>query len=481
MLSTVNLFRPHFLPQDLESLHTGPSVNQPIPLYKGKIELVQDTRTFAGTGTLQLKWLPKPTIVFNWRGTPSRDAVKLLSKPILDLSDLNAFKAIALPSRGDIQLRLSDVTQIITAVITEKLIFYDKLNKKPLSVAGEVEDMEVLPDDPISALVFRVPNFHEFVYPGWRTSVSKPGSLPIPDFRVILNAEGWQVTIDDLVRHERDLLTSNATVAGFALTHIGKLERTDNRPFRAGDAEDMLQCLTDFLSFCRGFFVSPTLVVAFDSTGLRRWEKWQFANSDGWIRVYSWAKLHPVDCLLSVFPGFLRRYQSSVWREPMILGINWYIVSNKCGGGINGSIIHNQAAFELLARTLFVEDLNSISERDFKPGRLPADRKIRELLSYCKIPIDIPLSLTGLCKLANDLSWKDGPEALAKIRNALTHAEPKKRAQVLDKTLARREAWWLGLWYLELALLHLCNYHGTYSNRLADYGVLHSVPWDEDV
>jgi hypothetical protein len=42
------------------------------------------------------------------------------------------------------------------------------------------------------------------------------------------------------------------------------------------------------------------------------------------------------------------------------------------------------------------------------------------------------------------------------------------------------DAWRLGMWYLELAILRLCNYEGTYANRLADehwVGEVEDVPW----
>ena len=38
------------------------------------------------------------------------------------------------------------------------------------------------------------------------------------------------------------------------------------------------------------------------------------------------------------------------------------------------------------------------------------------------------------------------------------------------------------MWYLELAILRICNYEGTYANRLADehwVGQVEEVPWSK--
>jgi hypothetical protein len=42
------------------------------------------------------------------------------------------------------------------------------------------------------------------------------------------------------------------------------------------------------------------------------------------------------------------------------------------------------------------------------------------------------------------------------------------------------QAWQLGAWYCELAVLHLCGFTGLYRNRLSDNvdpGAVEPVPW----
>ena len=71
------------------------------------------------------------------------------------------------------------------------------------------------------------------------------------------------------------------------------------------------------------------------------------------------------------------------------------------------------------------------------------------------------------------------PHALTEIRNTLVHPEHKKRGQFRK---AYFEAWNLGLWYLEMSILAVCKYQGTYGNRLKSgryIGQVEEVPWNK--
>jgi hypothetical protein len=151
-----------------------------------------------------------------------------------------------------------------------------------------------------------------------------------------------------------------------------------------------------------------------------------------------------------------------------------------CAGGVEGGTILAQAAFELLAWTLLVEDQRVLSEDGYQ--KLPASDKLRLLLSSCGIPPTIPSSMCALAKAAGAHTWVDGPQAITEVRNALVHASPKKRKKVFGGDAdARCDAWWLGLWWLELVLLRLFDYQGKYSNRLIRDGwkgeEVEPVPW----
>ena len=121
-----------------------------------------------------------------------------------------------------------------------------------------------------------------------------------------------------------------------------------------------------------------------------------------------------------------------------------------------------------------------MSRRKFK--ELHADGQLRKLLGSCCIPVHIPSSLDKLAQFAAAQGWRDGPQALAKIRNAFVHPKPKHRKAILQETVGiRRQAWKLGLWYTELVLLWLFGYAGEYSNRLSKArfkgAEVEPVPW----
>ncbi|MER3426462.1 MAG: hypothetical protein C4299_04850, partial [Thermoleophilia bacterium] len=117
-----------------------------------------------------------------------------------------------------------------------------------------------------------------------------------------------------------------------------------------------------------------------------------------------------------------------------------------------------------------------LSSNTFK--KTPASDKFRLLFSSLDIPIDLPHETDELRRLKEEMNWLDAPHALTEIRNSLAHAERKHRGKFRG---AYYEAWNLGLWYLELSILGICGYAGTYGNRLRGrwVGEIEEVPWEK--
>ena len=203
-------------------------------------------------------------------------------------------------------------------------------------------------------------------------------------------------------------------------------------------------------------------------------------HAQRWRQLNSWFSDVFIDGLVGGFPGFLTRWQNESWNEPLLLALHWYGEANMAAGGVEGSIILAQAAFEVLAWTLLVEDKQVLSEDGFQ--KIPAMDKLRLLIADCGMPLGIPASLPLLTDIAKAENWEDGPQALTEFRNALVHSNPKKRKKVLGAgTDVGHEAWELSLWYLELVLLRLFGYQGKYANRLVREGfrvnAVEPVPW----
>ena len=102
---------------------------------------------------------------------------------------------------------------------------------------------------------------------------------------------------------------------------------------------------------------------------------------------------------------------------------------------------------------------------------------MRLLFRWVGLPVAVPAGLADLARVAKADNCPDGPAVMARIRNTITHPTRKNREQYdRHPDAARVEAWELGLWALELCILRLCDYTGTYSNRLA-----HRYAWEQDL
>ena len=131
------------------------------------------------------------------------------------------------------------------------------------------------------------------------------------------------------------------------------------------------------------------------------------------------------------------------------------------------AIVLNQSAIELLA----------YMRVGAKPEGQPTGEWIKNALTPAGVPTSIPTSCQELIACSSRESFTHGPHATVGIRNSLVHAEERLGEISLDEY---HEAKQLGLWYIELMLLRMFDYHGPYVNRLgADQstGNTKPVPW----
>ncbi len=159
--------------------------------------------------------------------------------------------------------------------------------------------------------------------------------------------------------------------------------------------------------------------------------------------------------------------------------MHWYIEANAQAGSVEGSIMLTHTAFELLAYSILVEHFHWLSADGF--AKLGAAESMRLLFRWAGLPIDIPTELTNLSAIAKGNNWPDSPSAMTEIRNKLTHPTKKNRDAYKKYGVgAITDTWTLGLWYLELCLLRLFEYNGTYGSRLKKMrysGAVEPVPW----
>lgn len=285
-------------------------------------------------------------------------------------------------------------------------------------------------------------------------------------------AEEWRITLSALPSIG-NLVKGLERAGGYAITHVGEIERLDRKAFDGNGAEYLLDSFHFFLSFVRGSWTPPVLPIGLNKEGEKVWEKWDIGNVGAWRFRPSWFDEDNGQLLAEVFPGFWRLWRADIWHWPLRMAIQWYLCSNTNAG--DAGIILTQAALELLAWTLAVKEKRLVSAKAFGK-KLSAAAKLRLALSSLNIPTDIPAELTRLTFRAKEFSWLDGPQAFATIRNRTVHPHHKGKPESLDVIA---DAWRLGQWYVELILLALCGHVGKYSKRLGiqRMGAVIPVPW----
>jgi len=324
----------------------------------------------------------------------------------------------------------------------------------------------------MTRVVFHAFNYMDFQ--GTRRSSEETSSGFHAIQHVDLSAGGWHVELKSLPNTSSAFKALRET-GGSALTHVGSLQKEDGAPFAAEAAVNTLSALRDFFSFSRGMWCNPCLAVGFDKREERVWESLS-SPAQPWDSPDSWFDPHHCEQLQKLFPGFMTKWAHEDWRKALHETIYFYLNSNSSRRGIDAGIILAQAALERLSFEYAVKHKRLVEIEGFK--NLRASDKFRLLFSSLNIPIDIPNSLPELRKLGAQFGWLDAPHAITEIRNSLVHPEHKRRGQFGK---AFFPAWNLGQWYLELALLRICDYSGTYANRLTPdkyVGTVEPVPWE---
>ena len=414
------------------------NLNQSVVLAKDTVVIEIDSNTYTGNGEVRLDLLPRANVhVYgDFQGIPSTIALNCMfnHKKISSLS----FGGMAIPGfRLDIGGDANQETMTL------------KWSPKSEPIVGIGDDSTTM-----QRLVFHLFNFKDIL-----------GTAN-------LGTNDWQVELRPLTETS-DRFKKLKAEGGYALTHIGCLRKTDGSNFSGKEAAEKLRALRFFISFAKGIWCEPVCAVGFDKSDNRIWESW-LSPRESWHSPISWFDPHHCEQLANLFSGFMMRWDDENWRDALREVIYWYLNANYSPRGIDAGIILTQAAIERLSYEYAVKDKKLIEAKGFKDLR--ASDKFRLLFSSLDISIDIPIDVPKLKELAQQFNWLDAPHTLTEVRNSLVHPEHKQRGQFRS---AIYETWKLGLWYLELSLLRICGYSGTYSNRLVSewVGQVEDVPW----
>jgi len=261
------------------------------------------------------------------------------------------------------------------------------------------------------------------------------------------------------------------------LTHVCCLTRADGLEFDGKSARHIMFDLADFFTFSQGSFCRPVMAVGFDKNENKVWAVGASPNYP--VKgAMSWFDPHHSSQLAEFFPKFISKLENERWKETLHAAIYWYVRSNNTSGtGIDSGIILSQVAIERLSYEYAVNHRKLIESNGFKD--LKASDKLRLLFASLDIPTAIPPNLLKIQNTAKKFKYIDSPHFMTEIRNAIVHPDHKRHK---DFSNLYYEAWRLGMWYLELAILRLCDYEETYANRLPDehwIGQVEEVPWSK--
>ena len=424
-------------------------------LYQGQAEMCIEGNSYAGDGEVRLDLLPRANIhIYGYFSGVSVDAMeaRIGQKEISSFSiNGHQIEGFRLSSGGD-------------AVAQQYNIKWCPKSEPVMGVGDDSTQM--------TRAVFHLFNFVDLF--GARRSTEKGDTAIHSIEHVDLVCDEWKVELKSLLSTREDIKALKEE-GGYRLTHIGGIKKADGTLFSGKDADECLKVLRFFLSFAKSGWCEPVCAVGFDASGSCVWESWS-SPREPWHTPLSWFDPHNGLQMSTLFPGFMKRWANDDWREALQEVIYWYLNANNSSRGIDAGIILTQAAIERLSYEYSVKDKRLLTVKGFKD--LWASDKFRLLFSSVKIPLDIPVETTELQRLAcnNQMNWLDAPHALTEVRNSLVHPEHKRRCQL---GTAYYEAWNLGLWFLEMGILAVCGYSGTYGNRLKQrwIGQTENVPW----
>lgn len=428
-----------------------------ILIHQSKAEISINQNAYMGNGEVRLELLPRSKIYAYgcFPNVPTEDAVSVF----FGQSPVSSFSINGCKIEG---------FQISSGVNNDSQEFNLKWcpsNEPIFAIGNKSTEM--------SLLVFHLFNFVDLI--GTRRSLQQIGTGKHGIKHVDLICDQWNVELKSLFS-TNDVIKKLKEEGGYGLTHVGGIKRTDHSLFSGKDAQECLEALGYFLSFANGRWCEPVCAVGFDESGNRVWEFWS-SPKEPWDVPLSWFDPHTNSQLATLYPTFMKKWENDDWREALKEVIYWYLNANFSSRGIDVGIILTQAAIERLSYEYCVKDKRLLLSDGFK--NLRASDKFRLLFSSLRIPLEIPMETPDLANLAKDkdLNWLDAPHALTEIRNSLVHPEHKKRGQFAS---VYYEVWNLGLWYLAMALLAVCEYSGTYGNRLKKgryVGQVEQVPW----
>jgi hypothetical protein len=460
------------LPAPIEPVYSTDYPSQKVHLYEGEIKCSYKFNgnpcEFLGNGKIEYSWFPNPQAIF-------AISHNLFSVP----HDLD-----------DVSITLQNSNRLIPVNIQNRQCSSNQ-NKTTFHISGMLSDNSIVgKEDNLHSIIFHIVNFCKYI--GEVTCKHTQFGYSSNKGRITLSDNDWDIVIDEVSLEENkssEMFSNLKDSGGHAITHVGRIKKKDNSNFNAEEAIEVIEILSHFLSFARGVKVPIVLFVGYNTLSEKVYEQWNAGFSQNWSYRSSWLPKQDARKLSVIFPKFVSWWKD--WGEAAQAILNMYLEANN-NTFTDVTIILAHSILESMARIILVEKKSKISSSDYdKRGSISPAEKISLLLDELVIPLNFPpLCSTLIPDLVHfvdnniptsERKNKSASESLivfTKIRNDITHANKKYNlsGMVFFDTAN------LGLWYVEMAILSILEYNGSYSNRLQISkweGEYEIVPWSK--
>src|SRR5690606_22572646 len=433
------------LPVRLEPTINMEKPNAPISIYKGLISIIHGEKSIECTIDIAFTWFPRRGVEFTIED--HRPELYHLFYRYMDDPSLIKFQITGLEFGQLLCRNILDENgkYFITGLIKPPVVQY-KLSRRCYN-AEKVE--------------FHLFNFSDII----GNLVRKIDSRGISSARLVFPMENFEILVDSVLNSFTHL-AQTANYGGYGLTHVGRLISKANKTIDQAVADNILQHFSLFSSFLAGRRIY-TFFKTRKEADENIWTEYSNYSQDPYSYAPSWLPQQFDEKIGYIWEKFYRLCQDDYNRESLYLVIHWYLSANKGSGGLEGSIILLQNAFELLFRWIAVEQNKMVSDEG--GDTLRASDKIRMLLYLINRGTDLPIQyqeqFRNLIKL--DRSLIDFPYLFTEIRNSYVHSNRKKRKKIsrlptayLDTILT------CGLYYVELLILYLLEYEGKVAQRI---------------
>jgi hypothetical protein len=425
--------------------------NEEITVYDGKVEIAQNGVTMLGNARIFLRWHPACGLRFNANLTEALSTTKYFIK--------NGPVEINLPEKPE--------AKPIEATITSIRDMFARTN-----VAGRVREIVVGEGLGLTTLKFHAPNFTSF-----KAKIISNGKA-VWGGRHVLEGQGWRVILDEQRDGvERSELTE---AAGTAITHVGQIEKIDGTEFNAADTLELVECLSNFLSFAKSHWTGPLLFAGFDKTDALIYERHFDTRVTPERSLWHWLDDMKDDTIESLFPEFVNKWFDPKWQDILRICVYFFVDANLPEHSAEGGIIEFWAIFEALGWIEFVETNKYTADQYYG---LRSDSKLAELLNLYNIDTTLPSELSRLTAEAakESLTVRDGAAAVAVIRNGFAHPSPRNRRLLATTVDLTEWTFLLARKYAGLCLLRQFHYQGSFINyfKKAEWlaGAAELVPW----